>query len=85
MELPKSFFESTYHVTRDNTCCDPNVIGQFNLYKANPFDQRPIKNQSNPWCSNELILKDAELRCKAKVQPLDVSVHQSLSNNIQPY
>lgn len=68
-----------------NTCCQPEFVDKFNLYKANPFDQRTVRNQRNPWCSNELILKDKSLRCLAKVQPLDLSLDTSVSNNIWPY
>lgn len=68
-----------------NSCCVPEMVDKFNLYKANPFDQRTIRHQSNPWCSNELILKDKNLRCLARVQPLDLSMDTSVSNNVWPY
>lgn len=51
----------------------------FNLYEANPFDSRKYP-QYNEWCSNELILKDKNLRCLARVQPLDIVFNQSLKN-----
>ena len=55
-----------------NSCCVPGAYNGYNLMAANPFDRRPITNQRNPWCSNELILKDKALRCAARVQPLDI-------------
>jgi hypothetical protein len=61
-----------------STCCVPAAYNGFNLYKANPFDSCQIPRQPNPWCSNELILRDKALRCKARIQPLDVTMEQSV-------
>ncbi len=68
-----------------NSCCKINMYNKYNLLVSNPFDSRQIRHQYNPWCSNELILKDKELRCKANIQPLDISLDHSVSNNIWPY
>ena len=58
----------------NESCCVPGAYDRFNLHKANPFDPRVIKNQANPWCSNELILREKDLRCMSRVQPLDISL-----------
>lgn len=79
----EDYYRQVYDGTRLNSCCDGNL--NFNLYVANPFDQRPINNQYNPWCSNELILKDKALRCAAKVQPLDIGMSNSISGNLRQY
>ena len=82
MSTPRS---AVYYPTAMNTCCVPEMVDKFNLYKANPFDQRQILNQRNQWCSNELLLKDKNLRLLAGVQPLDLSLDTSVSNNVWPY
>lgn len=61
-----------YGQNLNRSCCVPGAYNGYNLLTANPFDRRPIPFQPNKWCSNDLILKDKELRCKALVQPLDV-------------
>jgi hypothetical protein len=68
-----------------SSCCQQDRYAKYNLYKANPFDQRPVKNQPNQWCSNELILKDKALRCKAMVQPLDIAHDEAVSANTKPF
>jgi len=57
-----------------NSCCGSKY--QYNLVKANPFDQRMYR-QPNQWCSNDLILRDPALRCKAQIQPLDIDLDVS--------
>lgn len=61
----------TYSLETTNSCCHPGGYNGMNLKDANPFDRRQMK-QHNPWCKNELILLDKELRCAARIQPLDV-------------
>jgi len=58
----------------NESCCVPGAYSRFNLHKANPFDPRAIKSQANPWCSNELILREKDLRCMSRVQPLDLGL-----------
>lgn len=60
-----------------NTCCVGTKYDTYNLNRANPFDPR-MYPQPNPWCSNDLILRDPSLRCKAYVQPLDVLLDSSI-------
>ena len=55
-------------------CCQQDRYTGYNLNKANPFDGRYMPFQRNPWCSNELLIRDPALRCKAKVQPLDMNI-----------
>lgn len=62
----------TSYAKKSNSCCVPGAYNGYNLLAANPFDHRPIPQQPNQWCSNELILKDKDLRCRAKIQPLDI-------------
>jgi len=62
-----------------NSCCKPGSYNGFNLENANPFDSRSNPFQSNQWCSNELILKDKELRCRARIQPLDITMKNGLN------
>lgn len=69
---------SQYSLRLDNSCCVPGAYNGFNLMKANPFDPRKIQYQPNQWCSNELILRDKELRCQARIQPLDVELDNSI-------
>lgn len=66
-----------YKAMLKSTCCTPGAYNGFNLYQANPFDSREIR-QPNPWCSNELILRDKALRCAARIQPLDTTMEQSV-------
>lgn len=56
----------------------------FNLYIANPFDSRKF-SQFNQWCSNDLILKDKNLRCLARVNNLDVVFDRAVSKNMSKY
>jgi hypothetical protein len=60
-----------------NSCCIPGAYNGYNLLSANPFDQRIMPCQANLWCSNELILKDKDLRCKARIQPLDILLNNA--------
>lgn len=60
------------------SCCIPGAYNGINLQAANPFDTRINPTQPNQWCSNELILKDKDLRCKARIQPLDVLMGEAL-------
>jgi hypothetical protein len=80
---PKSF--KSYFTPLRTNCCMEGAGDKFNLYAANPFDARVLKYQTNRWCSNELILKDKSLRCRAKVQPLDIGLDKSVSKNLRPY
>lgn len=66
------FNYASYQARLTNSCCIPGAYNGFNLLKANPFDPRSIPGQPNQWCSNELILQDKEMRCQARIQPLDV-------------
>lgn len=63
----------------NNSCCHPGAYNGFNLYSANPFDDRKLPFQANEWCSNELILRDKNLRCQARVQPVDVTMRKALN------
>jgi len=64
--------------TKLNSCCLTSKYQNYNLNKANPFDQRMYR-QPNQWCSNDLILRDPAMRCKALIQPLDVTFDQSIA------
>ena len=64
--------------TKLNSCCLASKYSTYNLNKANPFDPRVFR-QPNQWCSNDLILRDPTLRCKAMIQPLDVTFGQSVT------
>tara|TARA_R100001163_G_C5068494_1_gene208932 strand:- start:1072 stop:1332 length:261 start_codon:yes stop_codon:yes gene_type:complete len=69
---------SLYSKNLSNSCCVPGAYNGFNLYKANPFDPRAIPRQPNQWCSNELIMRDKDLRCQARIQPLDIELDAAL-------
>ena len=69
----------SYNIKSKNSCCVPGAYNGINLHAANPFDKRPIYKQPNKWCSNELILKDKDLRCQARIQPLDVLSNQAFT------
>jgi hypothetical protein len=66
-----------YRAMLKNSCCVPGGYKGFNLYTSNPFDSREIR-QPNPWCSNELILRDKAMRCAARIQPIDTTMEESL-------
>lgn len=61
----------TYSEQTTGSCCNPGGYNGMNLKAANPFDRRKMQ-QANPWCNNELILQDKDMRCAARIQPLDV-------------
>jgi hypothetical protein len=74
--------ETTYtrpEPVRD-TCCQSGAYLHINTFKANPFDDRVMPFQKNQWCSNELLLRDPEMRCDARVQPLDLGLHKGTSH-----
>ena len=66
-----------------NSCCTPGAYNGFNLLAANPFDPRPIPRQPNQWCSNEMILRDKEMRCAARIQPLDIELDRAMRASAQ--
>lgn len=67
----------TYCEVLNNTCCVAGGYKGYNLYKANPFDPREIR-QPNAWCSNELLLRDKDMRCESRIQMIDISMGESL-------
>lgn len=83
--MDNNTFCSPYIPRRFNSCCLPNAYDGYNLYVANPFDQRRFAGQYNDWCSNDLILKDKDLRGQARIQPLDMDLSNTTRNYSKPY
>lgn len=70
----------SYYILSKSNCIQTKKYQEqgIDTFKANPFDKRELLFAPNHWCSNELIMRDPELRSLARVQPLDTQLDKSL-------